>query len=94
MVCYGCFAFFLLLGGLLVTLVGYYPIDMDHNEPSEVELVPVVRRPHDSALRRGIRLSSAHQCASTQLGQLTACTVRQLFVYSQSGLVSKKYTQV
>ena len=30
MVCYGCFAFFLLLGGLLVTLVGYYPLDMDH----------------------------------------------------------------
>jgi hypothetical protein len=33
MVCYGCFAFFLLLGGLLVTLVGYYPIDMDHKQP-------------------------------------------------------------
>ena len=33
MVCYGCFAFFLLLGGLLVTLVGYYPLDMDHNLP-------------------------------------------------------------
>jgi hypothetical protein len=32
MVCYGCFAFFLLLGGLLVTLVGYYPLDMDHSE--------------------------------------------------------------
>ena len=31
MVCYGCFAFFLLLGGLLVTLVGYYPLDMDHS---------------------------------------------------------------
>ena len=34
MVCYGCFAFFLLLGpaigGLLVTLIGYYPLDMDH----------------------------------------------------------------
>ena len=30
MVCYGCFAFFLLLGALLVTLVGYYPLDMDH----------------------------------------------------------------
>ena len=33
MVCYGCFAFFLLLGGLLVTLVGYYPLDMDHTDP-------------------------------------------------------------
>ena len=35
MVCYGCFAFFLLLGVLLVTLVGYYPLDMDHIRRAE-----------------------------------------------------------
>ena len=31
MVCYGCFAFFLLLGGLLDAMAGYYPFDMDHS---------------------------------------------------------------
>jgi len=30
MVCYGCFAFFLLLGGLLDAMAGYYPLDTDH----------------------------------------------------------------
>jgi hypothetical protein len=30
MVCYGCFAFFLLLGGLLGAMAGYYPLDTDH----------------------------------------------------------------
>ena len=32
MVCYGCFAFFLLLGGLLGAMAGYYPLDTDHKE--------------------------------------------------------------
>ena len=32
MVCYGCLAFFLLLGGLPDAMAGYYPLDIDHTK--------------------------------------------------------------
>ena len=56
MVCAWCFAFFRPLGGLLVTLARYYPLDMDHSGGSLHGAVTCCRRRPGGARReRGVR---------------------------------------
>ena len=89
MVCAWCFAFFRPLGGLLVTLARYYPLDMDHSGGSLHGAVTCCRRRPGGARReRGVRACGRRATGhGARAGGAALAHIRVSLVSAQVGRV-------